>query len=114
MKNHDLYLIANYLTKLRNPRISHILGTFKDNMLYDEQVIMTRGLKDRDSVRAGIILNLTKKVVVKNRFDPNRKNFENLYFENLFKYFLDGYPDYVRSTILKMEPTYFDEISINK
>ena len=58
--------------------LSHIPGTFKNNMQYDEQVAMTRGLRDRDAVNFGVILNLTKKTVVKNRFAPDQRNFEKL------------------------------------
>jgi len=105
-KVKDLHLVANYMAKPRNPKMTHIKGYMKDpaNIQYDEHVLFSRGLKTRDTLTAGIILNLNTKTVVSNKFDPQQRS-----FEDLFKYFLEAYPDYVTKVMSQLDPEYLEQ-----
>ena len=72
MKNNDLYLIASYTAKPRNPKMTKVAGYMKDpaNIVYDEKVEFSIGTKNKD-INAGVMLNLTKRQVVKNKFQPD-------------------------------------------
>jgi hypothetical protein len=103
MKVRDLHLVANYAMKPKDPNKTHIKGYMSDpkNVVMDEQVAITLGLKTRDQVRGGIILNLNKKKVVKNGLDP-----DNLNFDEHFKHFVAGYKDYITGVMSQLDPEY--------
>jgi hypothetical protein len=102
MKNNDLYLIASYTAKPRNPKMTKVAGYMKDsaNIVYDEKVEFSIGTKNKD-INAGVMLNLTKRQVVKNKFQPDAD------FETVVKYYCDAYPEYMAKAgfTLEKEPT---------
>lgn len=106
MKVKELHLLAFYVARPRNPSMTKIKGYMKDpaNIQYDEQVEITRGLSTKDQQYAGVILNLNKKTVVSNRFNREQKN-----FDEMFKYFLDAYPQYVAEVMAGLDLAYLEQ-----
>lgn len=91
MKNTDVYLIAHYTAKPRDPSRTHEKGYMSnpENIAYDERVEFTVGLKANHRQGAGVILNLTSPIVVYNRFNPEAE------FEDVVKYYIEAYPEYM-------------------
>ncbi|HET8688592.1 MAG TPA: hypothetical protein VFM18_18415 [Methanosarcina sp.] len=106
MKTKDIHLLGFYTIKPRDPRQTYVKGYMSnpDNIQYDEQVGFSLGLKTRDQVKAGIILNLSKKTVVKNTYDSEQKN-----FDELFKYFLENYTEYVAKVMAGLDVKYLEQ-----
>jgi hypothetical protein len=65
-----------------------------DNISYDESIAIARKIKLKDHQTSKIILDFTKRVVVKNTWNDGRS------FEEMFSYFYNGYPQYI-NPILK-------------
>ena len=103
MKDNDLYLIAHYTAKPRNPKMTKVSGYMKDpaNIIYDERVEFAVGLKSRDQTASSVIVNLTKRQIVKNRLNPEAG------FEDVIKYYCEAYPEYMEKAgfTLEKEPT---------
>jgi len=106
MKKQSIYLIANYTSKPRNPRLTHIPGYIKDpaNIQYDEQVQISTRIRNKDIQTSKIIINLSNKEVQKNSFNNNTD------FNELFKYFFKGYHKYITEVMAKLDPEYFNQI----
>lgn len=101
-KVKDLHLLAFYVMKPRDPKQTHRAGYMSDptNITYDERIEFTVGLSGKDQQYAGVILNLAKKSVVYNKFGDTKT------FDELFKYFLDGYPQYVSKAMALLDEEY--------
>jgi hypothetical protein len=106
MKTKELHLLAFHVALPRNPMMTRLPGYMKnpDNIRYEERLGFSRGLKPRDQCTASIILNLNKKTVLRNRFNPQQKD-----FDSLFKYFLKSYPDYVAKVMSELDPKYLEQ-----
>lgn len=93
----DIYLLAKYVSRPKNSKLTSHKGyvTNSDNLDYDEQVIVTRGLKNKDKQYCQVILNLTKEEVIK-------RTSKELTFEKLFEYFFENYADYIDSSVNKL------------
>jgi hypothetical protein len=102
MKIKDLHLIAFYVQKPRAGVQTQIAGWMKnpDNFQYDERVEFTKGLSGKDRQYAGVILNLQTKQVVYNKFSTEKT------FDDLFKYFLEGYPQQVATVMAELDLEY--------
>lgn len=94
MKNKNIYLIAQYVARPKNPKLTSIAGYMKDpeNIQYDEHVYITRGLRDKD-MKNHVILDLTTEKIVKNTFNSG------VTFEDVFKHFYDGYASYIDDSV---------------
>lgn len=105
MSKKNIHLVAFYVKKPRNPRMTHVKEYMADpnNFQYDERVEITRGLSSKDQIYAGVVLDLNNKKVVQNRFDTSQKD-----FDGLFKYFFAGYHDYITKIMTQLDPVYFD------
>jgi hypothetical protein len=105
MKKQNIYLVAHYVTRPRDPKKTHIPGYMKDpaNHQYDEQVQISTRLRKQD-VNAKIIINLTDKKVEQNSFNDKKD------FNELFKYFFKGYHKYVTEVMSKLDPEYFNQM----
>lgn len=97
MADKSIYLIAKYTGQPKDPSQTKIAGYMKnpDNIEYEEQVYITRGLQDKQ-LKNQVILNLTEAKIIKNTF----KNAIN--FEELFEHFYQGYPTYIDDAINKL------------
>jgi hypothetical protein len=107
-KIKDLHLLAFYVIKPRDPRRTKEKGYMQDpaNHQYDERIEFTRGLSSKDQMYAGVILNLNKKTVIANRYDYSKQNSD---FDKLFKYFLEGYPQYIEKVMSELDPEYLEQ-----
>ena len=105
MKIKDLHLIAFYVMKPRAGVQTQKAGWTKDpsNFQYDERVEFTKGLSGKDRQYAGIILNLNEKKVVYNKFGDQKT------FDDLFKYFLEAYPQYVINVMAQLDVEYLEQ-----
>jgi hypothetical protein len=105
-KKQNIYLVAQYVARPRNPRKTHLPGYMKDpqNVQYDEQVQITSRLRNKDVYTAKIIINLSNKTVDKNSFNDNKN------FNELFKYFFKGYHKYITEVMVKLDAEYFDSM----
>jgi hypothetical protein len=105
MKKQNIYLVAHYVTRPRDPKKTHIPGYMKDpaNHQYDEQVQISTRLRKQD-VNAKIIINLSEKCVQQNSFNDKKD------FDELFKYFFKGYHKYITEVMAKLDPEYFNQI----
>ena len=106
MKKQNIYLVANYVTKPKDPRRTHIPGYMKDpaNHQYDEQVQISARLRQKDITTAKVIINLSTKTVEKNSFNNNKD------FKELFKYFFTGYHKYVTTVMAQLDAEYFNQL----
>ena len=106
MKIKDLHLVAFYVAKPRQGVQTQVAGWNKnpDNIQYDERIEFTRGLSTKDQQYAGIVLNLNKKTVVQNRYNSEQRD-----FDALFKYFLEGYPQYVAQAMAELDVEYLKQ-----
>jgi len=106
MKKQNIYLVAHYFSKPRDPRKTHIPGYMKDpaNFRYDEQVQVSTKLRKQDLSTAKVIMNLSDKKVDQNSFNSNRD------FDDLFKYFFKGYHKYITEVMVKLDPEYFNQL----
>ena len=106
MKKSNIYLVAQYTIKPRNPKKTHIPGYMKDpnNYQYDERVQISTKLRNQDLYTAKIILNLSDKTVDKNSFNELKN------FDELFKYFFKGYHKYITDVMVKLDAEYFNKM----
>lgn len=106
MKKKSIYLVANYVTRPRDPKKTHISGYMKDpaNHQYDEQVHVSTRLRTQDITNAKVIMNLSSKIVEKNSFNSNKD------FNELFKYFFKGYHKYITDVMVQLDAEYFSKM----
>ena len=106
MKTKSIYLVAHYITRPKNPKMTHIPGYMKDpaNHQYDEQVQVSTRLRSKDITGAKIIIDLSAKQVQKNSFNGNKN------FNELFKYFFKGYHKYITDVMVQLDAEYFNKM----
>ena len=106
MKTKSIYLVAHYVTRPKNPKMTHIPGYMKDpaNHQYDEQVQISTRLRPKDITGAKIIMNLSEKQVQTNSFNGNKN------FNELFKYFFKGYHKYITDVMVQLDAEYFNKM----
>jgi hypothetical protein len=94
MADLSIYLIAKYTGMPKDPRQTAKPGymTNPKNIHYDEQVYISRGLRDRD-LKNQVVLNLTEEKIVKNNFNSGKT------FEEVFTHFYEGYAEYIDDCI---------------
>lgn len=111
MKIKDLHLVAFYVQKPRPGVQTQIAGWNKnpDNFQYDERVEFTKGLSSKDQQYAGVVLNLSKKTVIMNRYNAEQRD-----FDALFKYFLEAYPRYVANVMGDLDLEYLKQFLPNE
>ena len=102
----NIYLVAHYVTRPKNPKMTHIPGYMKDpaNHQYDEQVQVSTRLRPKDITGAKIIMNLSEKQVQTNSFNGNKN------FDELFKYFFKGYHKYITDVMVQLDAEYFNKM----
>lgn len=105
MSNKSIYLIAYYIGKPRDRKVrTQISGWMntKGAVSYDEQVAISKTIKNRDLQCAKVILDLGRKKVVLNGWTETRD------FDTLFGYFNENYPDQAGKTMEMVDPVYMD------
>lgn len=106
MKNKSIYLLAQYVGKPKDPRQTKNAGYINDanNLSYDEVVGFTVGLKDKDLLKSNVVLNISEQKVVRNTFNSGKS------YDELFEYFREAYPEYMKHFITTTEPTEVDDV----
>jgi hypothetical protein len=94
MANRNIYLVAKYTGRPKDPRQTAKAGymTNPDNIEYEEQVYITRGLRDKDT-QNHVVLNLTEEKIVKNTFNTG------VSFEEILAHYVEGYADYINDSV---------------
>jgi len=90
----DIYLLAIYVARPKNPRQTSRAGyiTDPDNIQYDENLEIVRGWRDR-YIKYSVVLDLTNERVIKNSFLKEKT------FEELFKHYHEGFGEYIEQTV---------------
>lgn len=99
----SIYLVAYYFQKPAHSRVrTQRAGWMKqnNNVSWDEQVAITKNLRNRDLTTARIILDMSAQRVVKNGWDNSRT------FDELYDYFSTNYPQYTREIMERVNPAY--------
>jgi hypothetical protein len=94
MTNKNIYLLATYVARPKNPRQTSRAGYITDpgNIQYDENLAIVRGFRDR-YLKNHVVLDLTEERVIKNSFTPGKT------FEELFEHFHEGFAEYIEQTV---------------
>lgn len=104
----SIYLVAYYVMRPKHNRVRTNQADWQrksDAVSYDEQVAITKNLKNRDLSMAKIILDFAQKRVIKNDFVRGRT------FDELFMYFMAGYPDQTKSVMAQIDPGYLRHVA---
>lgn len=102
MSSKSIHLVAYYYMKPRGRVSTQKKGWMENqsNLSYDEKVSITGNLSKSDIGMAKVILDLTKKVVVRNGWN------NNLDFDQVFEYYHKGYPQYTSVVMKELDPEY--------
>lgn len=94
MAKLNIYLLATYVARPKNPRQTSRAGyiTNLDNIQYDENLEIVRGWRDR-YLKYSVVLDLTEERVVKNSMTPGKT------FEELFTHYHEGFGEYIEQTV---------------
>ena len=109
MKHKDIYLLAFYYLKPKDPKRTKEAGYMAnlDNVDYDESINITRGLKPKDSLGAKVILNLSQQQVTKNGWNGHKD------FPELLAHYQEGYPKYINPLLAQLYPEINDEVNVS-
>ena len=90
----NIYLLATYVARPKNPRQTSRAGYITDpgNIQYDENLVIVRGWRDR-YLKQSVVLDLTEERVIKNSFTPGKT------FEELFAHYHEGFGEYIEQTV---------------
>jgi len=90
----DIYLLANYRARPKNPRLTAQTGYMSnpDNLIYDEELAIVRGWRDR-YIKNSVVLDLTNERVIKNSFRTEKT------FVDLFAHYHEGFSEYIEQTV---------------
>jgi TFIIF-interacting CTD phosphatase-like protein len=105
--NKSIFLVAYYFMRPQAKARTQVKGWMQTekNMQFDEQVAVTRRLKTSDQTTAKVILDLSKKSVVRNGWGSTEA------FDELFKYFHASYPKYTTEVMATLDPAYLERIN---
>jgi len=105
--NKSIFLVAYYFMRPQSRVQTQVKGWMQTekNMQFDEQVAVTRRLKNSDQTTAKVILDLSKKSVVRNGWGSTEQ------FDELFKYFHASYPKYTTEVMAMLDPVYLERIN---
>ena len=89
MANLNIYLIANYRARPKNPRLTAQTGYMSnpDNLIYDEELAIVRGWRDK-YIKNSVVLDLT-----------NEKVRTEKTFDDLFAHYHEGFGEYIEQTV---------------
>lgn len=97
MADKNIYLVASYVARPKNPMMTAQKGYMSnpDNVHWDEQVFIAKGMRDK-YLRSHVVINLTEEKVVKNSFRNEQS------FDDIFKHFYEGYAEYIDESVKKL------------
>lgn len=102
MSSKSIYLVAYYYMRPQRRAQTQLAGWMdqEGSVAYDEKVAISRNLKKSDHSMAKVILDLSKKVIVKNGWNQDTD------FDKFFEYFNQGYPQYTSAVMKELDPDY--------
>ena len=105
-KEKGIYLVAKYFMKPQAHVNTSKAGWMNnpENIRWDEQMLITRGLKPKDN-NAQVVLNLSEKSIVRNTFAQGKT------FDEVFIYFLNGYSQYLVPVMGQLDREYLEAIA---
>ena len=105
-KEKGIYLVAKYFMKPQAHVNTSKAGWMDnpENIRWDEQMLITRGLKPKDN-NAQVVLNLSEKSIVRNTFTQGKT------FDEVFIYFLNGYSQYLGPVMGQLDRAYLEAIA---
>ena len=94
-KPKSVFVCAQYFAKPRNPKMTRVPGYFTndENVVWDERVDVTYGLKDKDLLASKVVINISEQTVVRDSFNSGKGFYE------LFSYFYDANPQQITKAI---------------
>ena len=97
--------MAFYGLKARPGVKTNVKGWMDDpeNITYDEQVEISRGLK-KNSSQAKVILDLSNKRIHRNSWGTERE------FNEYFKYYFKGWHQYLTAVMTQLDAEYFNQM----
>jgi hypothetical protein len=97
LADNSIYLIAKYTGMPKDPRQTSKPGYMKnsENIHYDEQVYISRGIRQKD-LQNQVVLNLTEQKIVKNTFKTGAT------FEEAFTHYYEGYAEYIDDCVTQL------------
>lgn len=97
MANKNIYLLATYVARPKDPRQTSKPGYMKDpeNIVYDEQLSITKGLKSKD-MKNHVILDLTEEKIVRNSFKSDSN------FQMMFAHYYNSYANYIDKSVKQL------------
>ena len=101
MADLNIYLLAKYTGQPKDPKQTAKPGYMldPDNVHYEEQVYLCRGLKQKD-LKNQVVLNLTEQKIVKNNFNPGKT------FEEIFTHYYEAYPEYIDDCVNQLNEAF--------
>jgi hypothetical protein len=104
-KDTSIYIVATYYKKPKDHVNTSKAGWMKDpnNIRYDEQVVITKGIGKKET-QAHVIVNLSKKSVERNTLNNNKD------FDLLFQYFFTNYSKYITEVMGRLDPEYLQNM----
>ena len=99
MSTKNVYLVAYYMIKPKNSRVSTQIKGWMDNsenVGYDEQIAVAVKLKTNDLQTAKVILDLTNRTVYRNSWNNGKT------FDELFGHYYAGYQKYLDPVIQQL------------
>lgn len=106
----SIYLVAYYFQRPSGNRVRTNRAGWQrnqSNVSWDEQVALTKNLKNRDITMAKVILDLANQRVIKNDWRSGQD------FAQLYKYFEQGYPHYTTKIMEQIRPEYSVSVPAN-
>ena len=102
-----IYLVAYYFQKPAHERVrTQRPGWMQqpNSVSWDEQVTITKNLKNKDLTMSKIIIDLANRRVVRNSWNSA------VDFDELFVYFCNNYRDQCKSIMTQLDPDYWNKM----
>lgn len=106
IKSTNQYLIAHYIQKPKAGVNTSQKGWMSDpnNIRWDEAMTITQGIRKKDRL-ADVILDLTERRVVANKFNTDRS------FDEIIAYYMENYTREVVPVMLRLDPDYVKNLA---
>lgn len=103
-KPKSVFVCAQYFAKPRNPKMTRVPGYMsdEDNIIWDERVDVTHGLKEKDLLASKVVINISEQTVVRDSFKSGKGFYE------LFEYFYSANPKEITQAIQRFGITIKD------
>jgi hypothetical protein len=99
MKTPQIYLVASYTIKPRNPKMTFQKDYVKqdNNIQYSESVAIATRLKSRDYTHAQVIIDIAQERIIKCSHQGSERN-----YQALMAYYSKHYPSYINPILERL------------